>query len=119
LTGLTGSTGVTGATGPTGPTGSGSNVAVTEVTVGQNFGRASPGLVISLTADCGPGMRAVSGGIDTTVVNGNDNDLMRTILLSSHAVAVRSWQGTSVVNSRLSQSAELLYAVTAYCIPVP
>ena len=112
-------TGATGPTGATGATGSGSTVTVTEVVVAQNFGRASPGLVISLTADCGPGMRAVSGGIDTTVLNGNENDLMRTILLSSHAVAVRSWQGTSVVNSRLSQSAELLYAVTAYCIPVP
>jgi len=92
---------------------------VTEVVVAQNFGRASPGLLISLTADCGPGMRAVSGGIDTTVVNGNENDLMRTQLLSSHAVAVRGWQASSIVASRLSQSAELLYSVTAYCIPVP
>ena len=85
----------------------------------ENFGRANPGDRPTLTALCDLGMRAVSGGIDTTVLNGNDNDLMRVELLSSHAVAVRGWMAMSIVNSRLSQSAELIYTVTAYCIPVP
>jgi len=93
-------------------------VPVTTSTVFQNFGRASPGLIISLTALCEPGTRAVSGGIDTTVLNGNANDLMRTQLLSTHATVTGvGWQASSIVASRLSQSAELLYTVTAYCIP--
>jgi len=84
----------------------------------QNFGRANPGLLVAVTAVCPAGMQAVSGGIDTTVLNGNANDLMRIELLSSHATPNGiGWQATSIVASRLSQSAELLYAVTAYCIP--
>jgi len=107
-----------GVTGATGPTGSGTSVPVIPHTESHNFGRAAPGLLVAVTSLCPAGLQAVSGGIDTSVVNGNENDLMRIELLSTHATPNGAgWQGTSIVASRLSQSAELIYAVTAYCIP--
>ncbi len=88
-------------------------------TVSAAFGRADPGVMPSLTARCDPGQQVVSGGVDTEVLDGNANDLMRIELLSTHPVAGTGWQATSVVATRLSQSANLVYTVTAYCIPAP
>src|SRR5262245_46001420 len=115
--GASGPTGPTGSTGATGATGNSAALPIVPRSVQRNFGRASPGLVITLTALCDLG-RAVSGGVDTAVQHGNENDLMRIELLSTHATADdRGWQASSIVATRLSQSAELIYTVTAYCIP--
>jgi hypothetical protein len=108
-----------GAMGATGPTGLGSLVAVSVQTRSANFGRANPGFLPSITVTCGPGTQVIGGGVDTQVLNGNANDLPKVQLVSSHSVGTGAWQCTSVVRDRLSQQAELIYTVQAFCIPGP
>jgi hypothetical protein len=116
---MPGPPGPTGATGATGATGLGGVIAVIVPTRSVNFGRADPGFLAAVTATCGPGTRVIGGGVDTQVLNGNANDLPKVQLVSSHSVGTGAWQSTSIVRDRLSQQAELIYTVQAFCIPGP
>jgi hypothetical protein len=94
-------------------------VAVTVKTETRNFGRGDPGFLPALTVTCDAGTQVIGGGVDTQVLNGNENDLMRIQLLSTHSVGTGAWQSISIVRDRLSQSAELIYTVQAFCILGP
>ncbi len=99
--------------------GLGGVLVVSVPTQSVNFDRANPGFLASVTVTCDPGTRVISGGVDTQVLNGNANDLPKVQLVSSHSVGTGAWQGTSIVRDRLSQQAQLIYTVQAFCIPGP
>jgi hypothetical protein len=95
-------------------------VLVVVQTETANFGRADPGFLAAVTATCGLGTRVIGGGVDTQVLNGNAQDLPKVQLVSSHSLTqlgAQAWRATSIVRDRLSQSAELIYTVQAFCIP--
>ena len=85
----------------------------------QDFGRATAGTILELTAACQPGEVVTAGGVVPTVTGGVPQDVARIHLLFSGPTSATAWTAAATAVQTLSVDADLTYTVYALCAPTP
>jgi len=83
----------------------------------QDFGRATAGTLLQLTAACAPGEVVQAGGVVPTITGGVPQDIQRVHLLFSGPTSATAWTAAATAVQTLSVNAELTYTVYALCAP--
>jgi len=83
----------------------------------QDFGRATAGTIMVLTAPCLPGEVVQAGGVVPTITGGVPVDIARIHLLFSGPTSPTEWTAAATAIQTLSVNADLTYTVYALCAP--
>ena len=114
--GVAGPPGAPGPLGPTGPTGA-ATVTVVLHEASATFGRVQAGTLLTLTASCDAGEALVGGGVVPAIAGGIPTDIARIHLLySGPTTPPTAWTAASTAVQTLSQTADLTYTVSAFCV---